>query len=229
MEEPMLIELENAGRTYAHGGGEVHALRGINLQIRARQSWAILGTSGSGKSTLLNILGCLDRLDSGTYTLRERDITHMDDDALSEVRLRTFGFIFQSFNLLPQLNVLENIELPLFYMQTEAQAARQRATELARMVGLYERRSHRPAELSGGQQQRVAIARALANDPAVILADEPTGNLDTATSAQVVELLMGQVERGKTLVMVTHDAALGQECSNRITLRDGAVVEIPDV
>jgi len=223
-----LIELEHAGRTYAHGGGAVHALRDISLQMRAAQSWAILGTSGSGKSTLLNILGCLDRLDSGVYKLAGTDITHMHDDALSEVRLRTFGFIFQSFNLLPQLNVLENIELPLFYLHMEAHRARRRAEELAHMVGLYERRSHRPAELSGGQQQRVAIARALANDPAVILADEPTGNLDTGTSAQIMELLMEQIGLGKTLVMVTHDHTLGQACSHRIELRDGAIVGGPD-
>ncbi|MFO7831718.1 MAG: ABC transporter ATP-binding protein [Desulfuromonadaceae bacterium] len=229
MGQQALIELEHAGRTYAHGGGAVHALRDINLQMCAAQSWAILGTSGSGKSTLLNILGCLDRLDSGEYKLAGTDITHMHDDALSEVRLRTFGFIFQSFNLLAQLNVLENIELPLFYLHMEAQRARRRAQELAHMVGLYERRSHRPAELSGGQQQRVAIARALANDPAVILADEPTGNLDTGTSAQIMELLMQQIDLGKTLVMVTHDHALGQACSHRIELRDGAIVGEPDV
>lgn len=220
-----LIELKHAGRTYAHGGGAVHALRDINLQIYAAQSWAILGASGSGKSTLLNILGCLDRLDTGVYKLQEADITHMDDAALSEVRLRTFGFVFQSFNLLPQLNVLENIELPLFYMHTEARTARQRAEELAHMVGLYERRTHRPTELSGGQQQRVAIARALANDPAIILADEPTGNLDTRTSMQIMELLLQQLDLGKTLVMVTHDHALGQTCSHRIELRDGAIIE----
>jgi putative ABC transport system ATP-binding protein len=206
----------------------VHALRDINLSMHKAQSWAILGTSGSGKSTLLNVLGCLDHLDTGVYKLEGMDITHMHDDALSEVRLRTFGFIFQSFNLLPQLNVLENIELPLFYLHMEAHAARRRARELAHTVGLYERRSHRPAELSGGQQQRVAIARALANDPAVILADEPTGNLDTSTSAQIVDLLMEQIDLGKTLVMVTHDHALGEACSHRIELRDGAIVGAPD-
>jgi len=228
MEQQALIELEHAGRTYAHGGGAVHALHNINLQMREAQSWAILGTSGSGKSTLLNILGCLDHLDRGVYKLAGTDITHMHDDALSEVRLRTFGFIFQSFNLLAQLNVLENIELPLFYLHMEAHRARRRAQELAHMVGLYERRSHRPAELSGGQQQRVAIARALANDPAVILADEPTGNLDTGTSVQIMELLMEQIDLGKTLVMVTHDHTLGQACSHRIELRDGAIVGDPD-
>ena len=220
-----VVELEHVCRTYAHGSVNVLALKDVGLELRPAETWAVLGTSGSGKSTLLNILGCLDRLDSGSYRLHGQDITHMSDDALSEVRLRTFGFIFQSFNLLPQFNVLENIELPLFYLHLEPRRARERAQELAHRVGLYERRAHRPAELSGGQQQRVAIARALANDPEVILADEPTGNLDTATGRQILQVLMDQAAQGKTLVMVTHDHGLGRECSKRIELQDGSVAE----
>jgi putative ABC transport system ATP-binding protein len=182
-----------------------------------------MGSSGSGKSTLLNLLGCLDRPTSGRYFLRGRDISLLDDNALSEIRLRHLGFIFQSFNLIPQLTVLENIELPLFYLGTEAEKSRHRARVLADQVGLTTRLDHRPPELSGGQQQRVAIARALANDPEILLADEPTGNLDSATGEQIMRLLQELSGYGKTIVMVTHEKDIAEYSDHRLYLRDGRI------
>src|SRR5512143_2585220 len=187
--EREIVRLDNACKVYRMGTEEVHALRGVNVAFEKGDFWAIMGPSGSGKSTMMNVLGCLDRLTSGAYYLDGKDVSQLDDDSLSELRLRYLGFIFQSFNLIPQLTVQRNIELPLYYLGWDAARSAQRARELAEQVGLGDRLGHRPTELSGGQMQRVAIARALTNDPQVIFADEPTGNLDSVTGVQIMELL----------------------------------------
>jgi putative ABC transport system ATP-binding protein len=218
-----LIRLDDVRKIYRMGEEEVGALDGVSLSFEAGSFWAFMGPSGSGKSTLLNLLGCLDRPTSGRYLLEGRDVDELDDDDLSELRLRRLGFIFQSFNLIPQLSVRENIELPLFYLGWEEEESADRAAELAEKVGLGHRLGHRPTELSGGQQQRVAIARALANDPAVILADEPTGNLDTATSKQIMELLVELNAGGKTILMVTHETEIAEYTKSRLHMRDGKV------
>src|SRR5256884_1498459 len=184
----------------------VRALRGVSLKVEEGDFVALMGPSGSGRSTLLNLLGCLDRPTSGQYYLGDEDVSQMDDDQLSEVRSRYLGFIFQSYNLLPQYTVVENIEVPLLYMGIRLTAdTRERCMQLAELVGLGERLDHRPNQLSGGQQQRVAIARSLVNDPQVILADEPTGNLDTRTSDEIMEMLARLNEAGKTIIMGTHE------------------------
>ena len=227
-EESAVIRLEAVGKTYRPGGGEVRALDGVSLALAPGSFWAVMGPSGSGKSTLLNLLGCLDRPSTGRYFLHGRDVSGLGDDALSEVRLRHLGFVFQSFHLIAQLTVRENIELPLFYLDWEPGRSARRAAELAAMVGLGGRLAHRPAELSGGEQQRVAIARALANDPEVILADEPTGNLDTATGAQILGLLRDLNARGKTVVLVTHDPAVAAHAGRKLYLRDGRIDRIEE-
>jgi len=218
-----VVMLENVTKVYRMGGTEVRALDGVDLKIEAGSFWAIMGPSGSGKSTMLNLLGCLDRPSSGRYLLDGREVSHLDDDALSDYRLRRLGFIFQSFNLIAQLTVLENIELPLVYLDRSPEDCSRRATELARMVGLGDRTGHRPNELSGGQQQRVAVARALANDPAILLADEPTGNLDSETSKQIMEMLMSLNQQGRTIIMVTHEAEIARYARHRIHMRDGLI------
>ena len=219
-----IIELRQASRRYAEGVAGVTALDNVDLRVEQGSTLAILGASGSGKSTLLNIIGCLDRLTSGSYLLNGEDISLFDDDHLSAVRLHSFGFIFQSFHLIPQLNILENIELPLYYAGVAAEVARERSKYLSALMGLDERWLHRPTQLSGGQQQRVAIARALANDPAILLADEPTGNLDSKTGQQILEVLYGLAAAGKTLIMVTHDQQIAAHMHRRLYLRDGQVL-----
>ena len=221
-----IIRLEEVHKTYTMGSAEVHALRGVSLEFKRGSFWALMGPSGSGKSTLLNLLGCLDRPTAGEYLLDDRKVSLLDDDALSALRLRYIGFIFQSFNLIAQLTVLENIELPLLYAGWAETEGVERARELAETVGLSHRIGHRPTELSGGERQRVAIARALANDPEVLLADEPTGNLDTATGAQIMRLLEALHQAGKTILMVTHESEVAQHAQMRLHMRDGAVVEI---
>ena len=221
-----LVRLEDVHKTYQMGLAVVHALAGVTLAFGERDFLAIMGPSGSGKSTMLNLLGCLDRPTRGRYLLKDQNVGELDDNALSELRLRELGFIFQSFNLIPQLTVLENIELPLYYLGWEAIASIKRAAELADMVGLGDRLSHRPTELSGGQQQRVAIARSLANDPSIILADEPTGNLDQATGHQILELLVKLNEQGKTIVMVTHEQDVASFATHRLHMLDGLIDRI---
>ena len=210
-------------KTYSMGGTEVRALDGVSAKFEKGSFWAIMGPSGSGKSTMLNILGCLDRPTSGQYFLNGHDVSQMGDDDLSDIRLKYLGFIFQSFNLIPQLSVEENIALPLYYLGWSAPKRLARARELGCLVGLEKRLNHRPAELSGGQQQRVAIARALANDPVFLLADEPTGNLDTATSIEIIELLKKLNRDGKTVIMVTHEPDIAAHATSRLVMRDGKI------
>jgi len=218
-----IIQLENAQKIYQMGSSEVKALAGVTISFERGSFWAIMGPSGSGKSTMMNVLGCLDRLSSGRYILEGRDVSTLDDDSLSELRLRHLGFVFQSFNLIPQLTVQRNIELPLYYLGWEASSSAERARELAEKVGLKERLHHRPAELSGGEMQRVAIARALANDPQIIFADEPTGNLDTATGKEILQLLDELNKQGRTIIMVTHEPHVAVYAKRRLHMLDGLV------
>ncbi|MBN1422115.1 MAG: ABC transporter ATP-binding protein [Planctomycetes bacterium] len=218
-----IVEFEDLHKVYHIGTVEVRALDGITISIRQGGFVAIMGPSGSGKSTLLNILGCLDRPTSGRYLLGGDDVSQLSDDELSEIRSRRLGFIFQSYNLIPQLNVLENIEVPLFYQGLSPVACRERALSLAERVGLTDRLHHKPTELSGGQQQRVAIARSLANDPLAILADEPTGNLDSATGQEILELIQELHAQGKTIILVTHDERVAAAAERIVRLRDGRV------
>jgi len=203
----------------------VEALRGVDLEFVEGESVAICGHSGSGKSTLMNLMGCLDRVTTGRYLLGDTDVSQLSDDGLSDVRGRRIGFVFQSFNLIPQLTLLENLEVPLFYQGRPAAERRQKADELVRLVELADRGHHRPNELSGGQQQRAAIARALINDPLIVLADEPTGNLDTVTGEMILDIFDELHRQGRTVLMVTHELAVAQRCDRVITLRDGGVVE----
>ncbi len=221
--EDVLLSLEDVHKLYQMGTTQVRALAGVSLFLREGSFSAIMGPSGSGKSTMLNLLGCLDRPTTGTYIINGQDVGSLNDDELSELRLRELGFIFQSFNLIPQLTVRENIELPLYYLGWDAAASAERARELADMVGLGDRLEHRPTELSGGEQQRVAVARSLSNDPSVLLADEPTGNLDTATGQQIMELLAELNQRGKTIVLVTHEEHIARHATCRLHMRDGLI------
>jgi putative ABC transport system ATP-binding protein len=221
-----IIKLVNAHKIYQMGTEQVKALAGIDVTFNKGSFWAIMGPSGSGKSTMMNILGCLDRLTSGSYYLDNKDVSQLDDDSLSDFRLRYLGFIFQSFNLIPQLTVQRNIELPLYYLGWDARESAARAKLLAEQVGLADRVGHRPTELSGGQMQRVAIARALANDPQVIFADEPTGNLDSSTGEQILELLIKLNETGKTIIMVTHEADIAKHAHSRLHMLDGLIDRI---
>ena len=223
-----IVRLENACKIYHMGTEDVKALAGVNLAFNKGDFYAIMGPSGSGKSTMMNILGCLDRLSSGSYYFEGKDVSRLNDDALSEIRLRHLGFIFQSFNLIPQLTVQRNIELPLYYLGWDSLQSSHRAKELAEQVGLGDRLNHRPTELSGGQMQRVAIARALANDPQIIFADEPTGNLDSATGAQIMELLSKLNEQGKTIVMVTHELDIAAHAKHRMHMIDGTIDRIEE-
>ncbi len=222
----VLVELSDVTKVYQLGATEVRALAGVTASFHAGSFWAIMGPSGSGKSTMLNLLGCLDRPTSGRYLLEGRDVADLDDNALSEIRLRRLGFIFQSFNLIPQLTVRENIELPLYYLDWDPEESAARAEEMAGRVGLAGRIGHRPAELSGGEQQRVAIARALSTDPAMLLADEPTGNLDSATSEAIMNILVDLNGQGKTIIMVTHEPDLAEYATSRMHMRDGLIDRI---
>ncbi len=223
-----VVSLRQVAKVYRMGEAEVCALAGVSLEFAAGSFTAIMGPSGSGKSTLLNLLGCLDRPTAGSYFIAGEDVSRLDDDELSEIRLRKIGFVFQSFNLIAQLSVRENIELPLYYQGWPHAESMKRAEELAGIVGLGGRLEHRPNQLSGGQQQRVAVARALANDPEVLLADEPTGNLDSATGVQIMDLLRGLNEQGKTIVMVTHEPNIAAYAAQRVHMLDGRVDRIEE-
>jgi len=220
-----LAELIDLAKSYRMGADMVvEALRGVTLRIEEGEYLAIMGASGSGKSTLLNLLGCLDRPTSGQYLLGGEDVSQLSDGELSEVRGRRIGFVFQSFNLIPQLSALDNIEVPLFYQGMHRRDRRRRATALAEQVGLGQRARHKPMELSGGEQQRVAIARALANDPLIILADEPTGNLDSKTGLDILTIFDDLAARGRTLIVVTHDENIARRTHRTVQLADGRVV-----
>ncbi len=221
-----LVKLDNVKKIYKMGTETVNALAGVSLEFHTGEFWALMGPSGSGKSTLLNILGCLDQVSEGSYYLDGINVANMNDDQLSAIRLKRLGFIFQSFNLIPQLSVQKNIELPLYYLGWEDHDSAQRAKILAEQVGLGERLNHRPTELSGGQRQRAAIARALANDPQVILADEPTGNLDSKTGHQIMEMLIDLHRQGKTIIMVTHEPDIAQYASHQLHMKDGKIEKI---
>ncbi len=227
-ERECIIRMRDLWKIYKMGDNRVHALAGISAEFRRGEFWAIMGSSGSGKSTMLNLLGCLDRPSKGVYELEDKDVSRLSDDALSEIRLKRIGFIFQSFNLIAQMTVQENIELPLFYQGWESEKSRDRAAELADRVGLGDRLDHRPTELSGGQQQRVAVARALANDPAILLADEPTGNLDSATGEQIMTLLGQLHQSGVTVIMVTHEDEIAAHASHQMHMRDGRIDRIEE-
>jgi len=220
---PQIVLFDNVRKTYQMGLVIVEALRGITLEIRAGEYVSIMGPSGCGKSTILNLLGCLDRPTSGRYLLGNEDVSCMDDDALSAVRGARLGFIFQSYNLIQQLTVVENIEVPLYYQGRTEEESRALAGQYAERVGLGHRLNHKPFELSGGQQQRVAIARALVNDPLVILADEPTGNLDSNSGVEILRIFDDLHEQGKTIILVTHDENVSRHTRRAIRLRDGEV------
>jgi putative ABC transport system ATP-binding protein len=222
----LVASVQNLSKIYRKPGTdvEVHALRSISIDFVEGEYTAIMGASGSGKSTLMNIIGCLDQATGGRYVLGDVDVGGLNDDELSEIRSRRIGFIFQNFNLIQQLTVLENLEVPMFYLGLSPAQRRKRAMELAEKVGLAERADHRPMQLSGGQQQRVCIARALMNDPLILLADEPTGALDSKTGQQILGLFDELVATGRTIIVVTHDPNVGQRCHRVIRLHDGDIV-----
>jgi putative ABC transport system ATP-binding protein len=221
---PAIVKVTDLIKDYHMGDVTVNVLRGLNLDFEEGDFVALMGPSGSGKSTLMNILGCLDRPTDGNYILNGEDVSRMSDDQLSEVRSTYLGFIFQAYNLLPQYTVVENIELPLIYQGVPIdERTRSRCIALAEMVGLGDRLDHRPLQLSGGQQQRVAIARSLVNDPQVVLADEPTGNLDSRTSDEIMQMLSELNKAGKTIIMVTHENDIAAWARRVVRLRDGRV------
>ena len=223
--QSIVADLRQISKTYFKPDGTplVKALREVDLQIETGQYLAIMGSSGSGKSTLMNMLGCLDQPTTGSYLLDGRDVSSMDDDELSRVRREKIGFVFQAFNLISQLNAIENVEVPLFYHGVHRRERNRRAAEQLEAVGLGDRLTHRPPELSGGEQQRVAIARALINNPSIIMADEPTGNLDYKTGAAILGLLADLHQRGMTILVVTHDSRVADQCQRIIKLADGKI------
>jgi putative ABC transport system ATP-binding protein len=219
----VLIELKDISKIYEVGTQEVPALRSVSISVRANEYLAIMGPSGSGKSTLMNIIGCLDVPTSGTYQLKDREISKLDDDELAEIRSAEIGFVFQTFNLLPRMTAFQNVELPLIYGRAERQSRAERVWETLDAVGLRERAHHRPNELSGGQRQRVAIARALINRPSIILADEPTGNLDSATGEEIMQIFRKLNQNGNTIILVTHEQYIAEHARRIVRLLDGSV------
>jgi len=220
-----LIELKDIVKTYKVGAEEVHALRGVNLLIRPNEYISIMGPSGSGKSTLMNIIGCLDTPTSGRYELENVPVHEMDDNQLAEIRNRKIGFVFQTFNLLPRANALHNVELPLIYSGVPAAKRKILAEAAIERVGLSDRKNHKPNELSGGQRQRVAIARALVNNPSLILADEPTGNLDSTTGEEIMQIFRSLHAAGNTVVLITHEREVAEQANRIVHIRDGNIAE----
>src|ERR1700759_1024268 len=220
---PIVIDIENITKDYVMGEETVRALRGVSLQIRRNEYIAIMGPSGSGKSTLMNMLGCLDTPTSGRYEFNGRNVAEMDDDELAAIRNRQIGFVFQTFNLLPRSTSLRNVELPLIYAGINPEARAERAAQSLIKVGLGDRMNHKPNELSGGQRQRVAIARALVNKPSILLADEPTGNLDSKTGDEIMALFEHLYDRGHTIILVTHERDIADHARRSVHLRDGLI------
>jgi putative ABC transport system ATP-binding protein len=227
MNNGALVKLADVHKTYRTGEMQVHAVRGVSLEIKRGEFVALMGASGSGKSTLMNILGCLDRPSSGSYILDDADVSRLDRDRLADIRNRKIGFVFQNFNLLPRTSARENVELPLIYSAQRLSNAqlREKADRVLASVGLAGREDHPPSQLSGGQQQRVAIARALINDPEVVLADEPTGNLDSRTSVEIMGIFQQLNERGITIIMVTHEQDIAIYARRNVLMRDGIIVD----
>ena len=223
MEKQVLIKLQDIGKRYVIGSEEIFALRGVDLEIYKGEFVALMGPSGSGKSTLMNILGCLDTPTKGSYILNGTDVSNLNDNELAEIRNKEIGFVFQTFNLLPRSSSLENVALPLVYAGIAKEARTTRAIETLESVGLGNRMYHKPNELSGGQRQRVAVARALVNNPAIILADEPTGNLDTKTSIEIMGLIEEIHQKGNTIILVTHEEDIASYAHRIIRLRDGLI------
>jgi len=219
----LVIQIRDLERSYVMGAETVHALRGVSLEIRRNEYVAIMGPSGSGKSTMMNLIGCLDTPSQGEYWLNGQEVSRMPDDALARVRNREIGFVFQTFNLLPRASALANVELPLVYAGVSARVRRERAKAALTRVALGDRMDHRPNELSGGQRQRVAIARALVNEPAILLADEPTGNLDSTTSEEIMRVFESLHRQGQTIIMVTHEQDIAAHAERVVVLRDGRV------
>jgi len=217
----VIMAVESLCKTYTLGGATIRALDSVTFQVAEGEKIAIMGPSGSGKSTLMHVLGCLDRPDSGRYVLAEEDVSRLPGNRLAEIRNRRIGFVFQTFNLLPRLSALENVELPLLYAGNRD--AKDRAAEALGIVGLADRMHHEPNQLSGGQRQRVSIARAIVNNPTIILADEPTGNLDTRTGEEILALFDELNERGRTIIVVTHEADVATRCGRQIHIRDGRI------
>lgn len=218
-----MLKLKDIHKSYQQGSQEFPILKGIDLHVKEGDFLAIMGPSGSGKSTLMNIIGCLDKANSGSYYIEGTDVSDLSDNQLSDLRNQKIGFVFQNFNLMPKLTACQNVELPLTYMKVPKKERRERALEMLRLVGLEERSDFKPMELSGGQKQRVAIARALVTNPSFILGDEPTGALDTKTSVQIMELFKQFNTQGKTIVIITHEPEVAQLCKQTVVLRDGNI------
>ncbi|HBN81832.1 MAG TPA: macrolide ABC transporter ATP-binding protein [Ruminococcaceae bacterium] len=219
-----LIEVDHISKVYAGGGGEIRALDGVSLKVARGEFLAIVGRSGSGKSTLMNMLGCLDTPTDGAYYLEGQNVAHLPEERLSKIRNREIGFVFQGFNLIPDMNALENVELPLRYRGMKKEERKKLSAEALARVGLEGRMTHRPAQMSGGQQQRVAIARAIAASPPIILADEPTGNLDSKSGGEVMQILKKLNGEGRTVVLITHDDRIAAMADRTVRLRDGKIV-----
>jgi putative ABC transport system ATP-binding protein len=224
-DDNQVIDVRDIHKTYDLGDIKVHALKGVSLEIKNGDFVSIMGASGSGKSTFMNIIGCLDKPTSGEYYLDNNQVSSLDTDELAEIRNKKIGFVFQSFNLLARTTALENVELPMVYNNTDSKKRAELANQAIKMVGLDGREHHLPSQLSGGQQQRVAIARAIVNNPSIILADEPTGNLDSQTSLEIMEIFKALNKRGKTIIMITHEQDIAQHAERIIVFKDGYIIE----